>query len=80
MRFGIRQPVARTEDARFLMGRGRYVADIDLARQLYAVFVFSLYAHALIRSIDKAVQPFEEPRDILDHRRALVRAGLSTRA
>jgi aerobic carbon-monoxide dehydrogenase large subunit len=57
MRFGIRQPVARTEDARFLMERGRYVADIDLARQLYAVFVFSLYAHALIRSIDKAAAP-----------------------
>jgi carbon-monoxide dehydrogenase large subunit len=54
MRFGIGQPVARTEDPRFLMGRGRYVADIDLARQVYAVFVFSLHAHALIRSIDTA--------------------------
>jgi carbon-monoxide dehydrogenase large subunit len=54
MRFGIGQPVTRTEDPRFLMGRGRYVADIDLARQLYAVFVFSLHAHAVIRSIDKA--------------------------
>jgi aerobic carbon-monoxide dehydrogenase large subunit len=54
MRFGIGQPVARTEDPRFLMGRGRYVADIDLARQVYAVFIFSLHAHALIRTVDKA--------------------------
>jgi carbon-monoxide dehydrogenase large subunit len=53
MRFGIGQPVARTEDPRFLMGRGRYVADIDLVRQVCAVFVFSLHAHAQIRAIDK---------------------------
>ena len=54
MRFGIGQPVTRKEDARFLTGRGRYVADIDLARQAYAVFVMSPHAHARIRSIDKA--------------------------
>ncbi|MGB9646755.1 MAG: hypothetical protein WCB44_16775, partial [Stellaceae bacterium] len=54
MRFGIGQPVTRKEDARFLTGRGRYVADIDLVRQAYAVFAFSPHAHARIRSIDKA--------------------------
>src|ERR1700741_2036592 len=54
MRFGIGQPVTRKEDARFLTGRGRYVADIDLVRQAYAVFVFSPHAHARIRAIDKA--------------------------
>ena len=53
MRFGIGQPVTRKEDARFLTGRGRYVADIDLVRQAYAVFVFSPHAHARIRGIDK---------------------------
>jgi aerobic carbon-monoxide dehydrogenase large subunit len=53
MRFGIGQPVRRKEDARFLTGRGRYVADIDLVRQTHAVFVFSPHAHARIRSIDK---------------------------
>jgi carbon-monoxide dehydrogenase large subunit len=53
MRFGIGQPVTRKEDARFLTGRGRYVADIDLARQAHAVFVFSPHAHARIRGIDK---------------------------
>src|SRR5713101_1100167 len=54
MRFGIGQPVTRKEDARFLTGRGRYVADIDLVRQAHAVFVFSPHAHARVRSIDKA--------------------------
>src|SRR3984893_15387701 len=54
MRFGIGQPVTRKEDVRFLTGRGRYVADIDLARQVFAVLVFSPHAHARIRAIDKA--------------------------
>jgi aerobic carbon-monoxide dehydrogenase large subunit len=54
MRFGIGQPVTRKEDPRFLTGQGRYVADIDLARQAHAVFVFSPHAHAGLRSIDKA--------------------------
>ena len=39
--FGIGQPVSRKEDPRFLTGRGRYVADLDLPRQGYAVFLFS---------------------------------------
>jgi carbon-monoxide dehydrogenase large subunit len=54
MRFGIGQPVTRKEDPRFLTGQGRYVADIDLARQAHAVFVFSPHAHARLRAIDKA--------------------------
>src|SRR5271154_2256446 len=54
MRFGIGQPVTRKEDPRFLTGRGRFVADIDLARQGYAVFVFSPHAHAQIHSVDKS--------------------------
>jgi carbon-monoxide dehydrogenase large subunit len=53
MRFGIGQPVTRKEDVRFLTGRGRYVADIDLVRQAHAVFVFSPHAHAVIHAIDK---------------------------
>ena len=52
MRFGIGQPVTRKEDARFLTGRGRYVADIDLVRQAHAVLVFSPHAHARICAID----------------------------
>src|SRR6201987_1704245 len=54
MRFGLGQPVRRKEGARFLTGRGRYVADIDLVRQAHAVFVFSPHAHARIRAVDKA--------------------------
>jgi aerobic carbon-monoxide dehydrogenase large subunit len=54
MRFGIGQPVTRKEDGRFLTGQGRYVADIDLARQVYAVFLYSPHAHAQIRAIDKS--------------------------
>jgi carbon-monoxide dehydrogenase large subunit len=54
MRFGIGQPVTRKEDVRFLTGRGRYVADIDLVRQAHAVFLLSPHAHAGIRAIDKA--------------------------
>src|SRR5437763_3837070 len=53
MRFGIGQPVTRKEDARFLTGRGRYVADIDFVRQAHAVLVFSPHAHARIRGVDK---------------------------
>ena len=54
MRFGIGQPVSRKEDRRFLTGPGRYEADIDFARQTYAVFVYSAHAHARIDGIDKA--------------------------
>ncbi len=52
MQFGIGQPVERKEDPRFLTGRGRYVGDIDLAHQTYAVFLYSPHAHAAIKSID----------------------------
>src|SRR6266851_731858 len=54
MRFGIGQPVTRKEDPRFLTGRACYVSDLDLARQAYAVFIYSPHAHARIRGIDVA--------------------------
>lgn len=44
--------VKRREDLPLLRGRGRYVDDIKLPRELAAVFVRSRYAYALIRSID----------------------------
>ncbi len=46
-------PVARLEDERFLTGRGRYVADVNFPRQLYATIVRSPYAHALIEGIER---------------------------
>src|SRR5215472_4003780 len=51
---GIGVPLRRREDRRFLTGRGRYVHDIVLPRQLHAVFLRSPHAHADIVAIDKA--------------------------
>ena len=50
--FAIGQSVRRREDPRLLMGRGRFLDDLNLADQLYAVVVRSPHAHADIRSID----------------------------
>ena len=51
-KFGIGQPMRRLEDQRFLTGVGRYIADVDLPRQLHALFLRAPYAHAIIRKID----------------------------
>ena len=53
-RFGLGQPVRRTEDSRFLTGRGRYVDDLAPTNLAYAVILRSPHAHARIRSIDAA--------------------------
>lgn len=50
--FGIGQSVRRREDPRLLMGRGRYLDDLNLADQLWAAVVRSPHAHADIRGID----------------------------
>jgi carbon-monoxide dehydrogenase large subunit len=52
IRFGIGQPVLRSEDPKLLRGEGRYTDDINLAGQAYAVVVRSRHAHGIIRSID----------------------------
>jgi len=44
--------VERKEDKRFLTGKGRYTADINLANQTYAYFVRSPHARAKIKKID----------------------------
>jgi len=43
--------VTRSEDPRFLTGRGRYVDDVRLPGTLHIAFVRSPVAHARIRSI-----------------------------
>jgi aerobic carbon-monoxide dehydrogenase large subunit len=53
-RFGLSQPVLRSEDRRFLTGTGRYTADVDLPGQAHAVMLRSQHAHAEIRNIDIA--------------------------
>ncbi|MGQ0583799.1 MAG: xanthine dehydrogenase family protein molybdopterin-binding subunit [Reyranella sp.] len=44
--------VRRLEDARFLLGRGRYVEDINAGAALHGYVLRSPHAHALIQSID----------------------------
>lgn len=51
-RFGLSQPVRRSEDHRFLTGSGRYTADISLPSQVHAVMLRSPHAHARLRDID----------------------------
>src|SRR2546430_10495655 len=53
-KFGIGQAVRRVEDQRFLLGQGRYVDDISLPGQCYAVTLLSPHAHARIKRIDVA--------------------------
>jgi aerobic carbon-monoxide dehydrogenase large subunit len=51
LKFGIGQPVPRSEDPRLLRGQGRYTDDVKLAGQAYAVIVRSRHAHGVIRGI-----------------------------
>ena len=51
-KFGVGQPVPRTEDPMLVRGEGRYTDDIDLPDQAYAVMVRSQHAHGIIRNID----------------------------
>jgi carbon-monoxide dehydrogenase large subunit len=44
--------VRRHEDARFLTGRGRYVADVTLPGEVHAYVVRSPHGHALIQHIE----------------------------
>ena len=53
-KFGIGQPVRRSEDPKLVRGEGRYTDDINLPGQAYAVMVRSRYAHGVIRSVDTA--------------------------
>ncbi|HLY35105.1 MAG TPA: xanthine dehydrogenase family protein molybdopterin-binding subunit [Candidatus Limnocylindria bacterium] len=46
------QRVRRTEDPRFLTGRGQYVDDLKLEGALHATFIRSPWAHARITSVD----------------------------
>jgi aerobic carbon-monoxide dehydrogenase large subunit len=51
---GIGASTVRREDIRFLTGKGRYTADINLRGQAHAVFLRSDVAHGRINSIDTA--------------------------
>ena len=51
-KYGVGQPVLRTEDPTLVRGHGRYTDDINLPGQAYAAIVRSPHAHGVIRSID----------------------------
>jgi aerobic carbon-monoxide dehydrogenase large subunit len=53
-KFGIGQPVPRSEDPKLLRGAGSYSDDVNLTGQAYAVMVRSRVAHGTLRSIDTA--------------------------
>src|SRR5437764_9329973 len=51
-KFGIGQPVPRTEDPKLVRGQGSYTDDVRLPGQVYAAMVRSRHAHGVIRKID----------------------------
>src|SRR5687768_8198343 len=56
----IGRSLKRSEDRRFITGRGEYVDDIAVPGVLHVAMVRSTYAHARIRSID-ATQALQLP-------------------
>src|SRR5258705_1969998 len=51
-KFGIGQPVLRTEDPLLVQGRGSYTDDVNLPGQAYAAIVRSRHAHGVLKGID----------------------------
>src|SRR2546421_384237 len=51
-KYGVGQPVPRTEDPVLVQGQGRYTDDLNLPKQAYAAFVRSRHAHGILKSID----------------------------
>ena len=54
MKFGMGQPVPRTEDPTLLTGQGQYTDDLHVEGQMYGYVVRSPYAHGVIKGIDTA--------------------------
>ncbi|MBT7243648.1 MAG: hypothetical protein HN879_09550, partial [Flavobacteriaceae bacterium] len=54
MRVYFGQSPKRREDLRFLVGKGRYVDDMQLPGMAFAAFVRSPHAHAILNQIDIA--------------------------
>src|SRR5207244_10075439 len=53
-KYGIGQPVHRTEDPVLVQGHRRYTDDLNLPKQAYAAFVRSRHAHGVIKGIDSS--------------------------
>jgi carbon-monoxide dehydrogenase large subunit len=58
------QSPKRREDLRFLIGKGRYVDDMQLPEMAFAAFVRSPHAHAILKEIDPA--PARKLTGVLD--------------
>src|SRR5687767_15876999 len=56
-RYGVGQPVHRTEDPVLLRGEGRYTDDLNEPGQAYAYMVRSPHAHGLLRNIQVKKMP-----------------------
>jgi aerobic carbon-monoxide dehydrogenase large subunit len=54
MKFGIGQPVPRSEDPTLVRGEGCYTDDVRLAGEAYVAMVRSSVAHGVIKGIDTA--------------------------
>ncbi|UUX49882.1 xanthine dehydrogenase family protein molybdopterin-binding subunit [Nisaea acidiphila] len=54
MKFGVGQPVPRSEDPKLLRGQGNYTDDTNLDGQAYAVMVTSPFAHGVLNGIETA--------------------------
>ena len=52
LKFGIGQPVLRTEDPTLLTGRGQYTDDYSAEGQIYCAFLRSPVAHGIIKNLD----------------------------
>jgi aerobic carbon-monoxide dehydrogenase large subunit len=52
MKFGVGQPVPRTEDPVLLTGKGRYTDDVNEPGQAYAYILRSNYAHGVLKNIN----------------------------
>ena len=52
LKFGVGQPVRRTEDPALVRGEGRYTDDVQVEGQLYGAFVRSAHAHGVVRRFD----------------------------
>jgi xanthine dehydrogenase molybdopterin-binding subunit B len=70
MKFGIGQPVRRTEGLRLITGRGLYTDDIVLPRTAQAFVLRSPVAHGNVKRIDTAAARGTPGVDQCDCRRA----------
>ena len=50
---GVGARLPRKEDARFLRGRGKYVADVHVPRTMEIAFVRSPVGHGRLRAVNK---------------------------